>query len=361
MNQEMQNALLKNARKDLIAYPRIGIKQKTKNLVKIMIGRGNSIPKRDCISWPNGMLALAIEDVNAEDQTLDVFLSKWSSDGSQVRSIEDAVSGLAFFKKAFAGNDSREYQKASRMIYDYLMAAPKDEEGSFLYNPKQNNKYVLVDMIGMVCPFLSLWGREMSCDEAYEIAEKQILNFVKYGMDDETLLPYHGYEICTDSKLGIIGWGRAVGWLLMGEAGYLLYAPKERPNYAIIEEQFKITVDTIRKYQNKSDLYEWKIDIFPKTIDTSASAMILESIATWLLRKYEDNSMNDAEVIAKYLDMLSKGFEELTGYIKDGKVYGAQAECLGLGLHPDKFGSYPWSVGPTLSLMMKLKKLGVIK
>lgn len=354
MNQEILEPLIRNARKELIEYPRVGVKKSIKNALKVVLGRGNSIPKRDFISWPNGLLALAIEDNDIEDEVLDRYADQWISKGSLIRSVEDAVSGLAFLVKG-----EGKFEDAARKIYEYLLSAPKDQEGSFLYNPNQNNEYIFVDMIGMVCPFLTLWGKKYSSDEAYDIAETQIINFVKYGMDDEMLLPFHGYELCTDSKLGIVGWGRAVGWLLMGEAGYLAYAPKDRPNYDVIENQFKITLDTIRKYQNGSDLYEWKIDIFPKKIDTAASAMILNSIATWIERKRLEKC--DEIEFSQYFEMLEKGSVELFTYIKKGKVYGAQAECLGLGLHPDKFGAYPWSLGPTISLLSKCYSVGVIK
>lgn len=345
MNQEILESLLERARKDLISYPKTGIKRKAKNIAKTMIGKGKDIPERDYISWPNGLLALAIEDCDPGDAAIDSFFNQWVENGSKIRSVEDAVSGLAFLRK-----DGDKYEEAAKKMYEYLVAAPQDELGSFLYNSKQDNKYVLVDMIGMVCPFLSLYGRKYSCNEAFEIAETQILNFVKHGMDDETLLPYHGYEISSDSKLGIVGWGRAVGWLMMGEAGYLACAPKNRANYGIIENQFKITIDTICKYQNKSDLFEWKLDIFSKEIDTSASAMILDSVATYLIAKTQEDSG-----FSRYKELVVKGASALEKYIKNGAVYGAQAECLGLGMHPDKYGAYPWSLGPTLSLIKKLK------
>ena len=45
-----------------------------------------------------------------------------------------------------------------------------------------------------------------------ELAVSQIANFLAYGIDTTTELPYHGYEVETGMKYGIIGWGRAVGF-----------------------------------------------------------------------------------------------------------------------------------------------------
>ena len=47
----------------------------------------------------------------------------------------------------------------------------------------------------------------------------------------------------------------------------------------------------------------------------------------------------------------------LNDNIKDGKVYNCSAECMGLGLYPQIYNSYAWSVGPTLSCLKTLELL----
>ena len=373
MEQKILESLVNTATEDMIEYPHISIKQKAKNLAKICLGRGNEIPKIDLIGWKNAIMALAVEDydeyVNGKasltnsmsaantgadsvyNKQLMLFLERWENAGCPIKSVEDAISGTVFLRKA----DDERFKSAADRIFEYLINAPKDEAGSLLYNPAKPDKNIFADMLGMVCPFLALYGAKYSDERALKTAEVQILNFVKYGIDDETLLPYHAYEIASDSKLGVVGWGRAVGWLLMGEAGYLAYAPCNRDAYEIIKSQFKITIDIVSKYQNESGLFEWKLDDNNEPTDTSATAMILDSLATALdvLKSDFQNGEDDRQQMNKYFEMLNKGVAGIEKFIQNGKVYGAQAECLGLGLHPNVYGAYPWSLGPTISVLSK--------
>ena len=57
--------------------------------------------------------------------------------------------------------------------------------------------------------------------EAAALARRQIGSFLNYGMDYLSSLPYHGYDRQSGVKYGIIGWGRATGWLLMGMSGII--------------------------------------------------------------------------------------------------------------------------------------------
>ena len=63
------------------------------------------------------------------------------------------------------------------------------------------------------------YGEIFDKQEYRELAVLQIVNFLSYGMDGKTGLPYHGYDMTDSCKYGIIGWGRAVGWLLRGMMG----------------------------------------------------------------------------------------------------------------------------------------------
>lgn len=47
------------------------------------------------------------------------------------------------------------------------------------------------------------------------------------GMDELSGFPYHGFNSDTGMKYGIIGWGRAVGWLTSGMSESLAYLPEK--------------------------------------------------------------------------------------------------------------------------------------
>lgn len=109
-------------------------------------------------------------------------------------------------------------REAVEKLAAYGMNYPVDEMGSFPYRAAQKNGYIFVDLIGLMCPFLYRYGVVYDRADVMELAVKQIVNFAAYGMDGVTGLPYHGYVADAACKYGIIGWGRAVGWLLRGMA-----------------------------------------------------------------------------------------------------------------------------------------------
>ena len=55
------------------------------------------------------------------------------------------------------------------------------------------------------------------------------------------------------------------------------------------------------------------------------------------------------------LDTLQKEINSSTwNYIENGRVNNTLAECLGFGMHPQTYGSYPWGQGVTLSMLSKI-------
>ena len=97
--------------------------------------------------------------------------------------------------------------------------------------------------------------------------------------------------------------------------------------------------------QRKDGLWGWNIAEKDSQDDTSASAMILYSLSQYPMDKGNAGINGTSEV-------LQRGMHGLEKYITtDGKVMQCQAECGGFGIYPERFGSYPWSVGMTLAFM----------
>lgn len=58
-------------------------------------------------------------------------------------------------------------------------------------------------------------------------------------MDAASGLPYHGFDSDTGVKYGIIGWGRAVGWLMSGISESLAYLPEKTPQFSFLRDHFQ--------------------------------------------------------------------------------------------------------------------------
>ena len=378
ISNDVFRQLLGEAQYEIIYYPERTIKAKVKNILKKLLKRSYYV--KNPINWPNGLLAVGVMDlfesgmISKEDSDIVLLLAtKWMDNGFKIRRVDDSVAGLAFVKKDIF---------AAKNLYEYLRTAPTDKDGSLLYNPGHNNNHVLADMIGQACPYLVMYGVTQNCPEAISLAARQITNYIKHGMDTRSGLPYHGYDLSVGYKIGILGWGRAVGWILMGEAYFLKYVDRAHPAYAEIEAAFISLVDKTLKFQHRDGLFCWQIQGVDGHIDTSATAMICNAIAmvakdendvkTYAPYGVEGDGRSGADGFGKVgnvgykyrilgdecVEAASRGLEGILNNVRDGKIYGGLAECIAPGLHPQTYGAYPWVLGPALSLIARVGEIG---
>ena len=342
--------MLKEAEYELLHYPKRTIGGRIKRTIRIMTGR--KVEPIDKVNWPNGLLAKGLADYymqhkNSEEarEILDClkrYYDRWINKQCKLYFLDDAVSGMALIDLHQITGDEK-YKQAADEIARFLFQHETDRAGSFLYRPKQKNGYIFADMIGMVCPFLCKYGSTYGDVNAINLAVTQIQNFVEFGMDSKTNLPYHGYQCENGIKYGIIGWGRAVGWLLMGMSETLAYIEETRPGYEIIKQAYRRIVDKVEAYQRENGLYSWQLEAKEGPVDTSATAMILYAIA---------RSLDTKVLIGIHKSRMVRGREALFQMVKDGKISECLAECQGFSMYPQIYGAYPWSLGPALSLFV---------
>lgn len=159
-------------------------------------------------------------------------------------------------------------------LASYAQEHPKDGAGSFFYRPAGGEPFVFVDGIGLACPFLYQYGEAFDRQEYRELAIRQIANFLSYGMDGTTGLPYHGYDTEDGCKYGIIGWGRAVGWLLRGMVGCMVSEyGRERLAASCVG-----LMDVALTYQRQDGYFSWQLQAAEGPADTSATGMICAAL-----------------------------------------------------------------------------------
>lgn len=340
--------MVKEAEYDLLHYPKRTAGYRIKRSLKRLIGK--RVEPVDKINWPNGLLAKGLMDYYMQNKNteearviidcLKKYYGKWIKKHHKLYYVDDIVSGMALIDLHQVTGEEK-YKDAASAMVQFLYHHERDAAGSFLYRPQQENQYVFADMIGMVCPFLCKYGNVYDDKNAINQAVVQIRNFIEYGMDEKTGLPYHGYHYESGVKYGIIGWGRAAGWLMLGMSESLAYMGEERPEYEIIKQAYRRIVDKVEAYQLEGGLYSWQLGAKEGPVDTSATGMILYSIA----RSLETNVL-----IGIHKSRMIRGRDALRASVKDGRIYGALAECQGFCMYPQIYGAYPWSLGPALSL-----------
>lgn len=313
----------------------------------------------DLVFWPTGLLAAGLWKCRQEtddslrhkvDLSLAAYFARWEKRRNPIFCLDDLLAGEAFLaayeeygtnkveNNIIGGKNEDGYRKAIDKLAEYALTYPTDEMGSFPYRDGQKNGHVYVDSIGLVCPFLYEYGRYFQKNECMELAVRQIVNFLAYGMDGSTGLPYHGYAVQTTRKYGIIGWGRAVGWLLRGMAGCMA------TEYGMerLREAYISLTDTVLTYQRKDGYFPWQLQAVDGPADTSATGMICAAVKKGM----ELGVLTDS----KYGQALQTGRSAIEKSIKGGRIYDCSGECEGFGRYPQLYGAYPWALGPALML-----------
>lgn len=318
----------------------------SKRMVKAIL-TGQPV-RRDVIFWPNGLLALGIADYadigrnnnyqgscscpDREEALLVLtnFFQAWMRKGSRVVRIDDCVAGSVLLRLYKELGDKR-YLDAALKIYDFLNAQDKDATGAINY---RKGDPVFADGIGQAAFFLHDVATTINDDEALLLGERQLGLFIDNAVNLDSGLCYHAYmtsEGVSAEMLGLLGWGRALGWLMMGMCKYDSFK----------EETQKLFRRTCR-FLNKDGLFSWQVNAPEGPSDTSATAMIVYSALAVGL----SGDPNTAKVISGLVASVAE----------DGRLQGAQAECRGAGMYPQSFGYYKFGQGIGLSALALAKK-----
>ena len=362
-------------------------KQRVKGMVKTLLGRGRA-SDRDPLFWPAGFLLLGLtESEMPEARTAaSQYYRQWCTRRIPVRYADDALAGYAALKLYEETGDESARETAAA-VYRFLKDAPRDAAGSIIYHPSETNRCIYADGAGMTALFLAAYGRHDGRTATYAplpgadqpvgdtgmtvsaFAALQLDNYRKYGMDERSGLPYHGYllreaagEAPADGfrseKKGIIGWGRAVGFLLMG-GREVAAGRKEEACESLEQDGYAECAagarDLARRLSSAAlsvmkpeGLFSWQLSAPEGHVDTSATAMI-----GWALsgcRELLSGSAAAGEV-QKSISGIAEG---LSAYVNDGKMTESLAECVDFGEHPQRYGAYPWGQGAALAFLTSL-------
>lgn len=342
--QNQIECLIHTAEIQLFSYPCMNPADKMKYYIKRMIRRKN-VPVINHYGWPNALLANALAEAEKKDliasDVLEKYYAAWNKSGLRMQSIDNAMNGYALLS-LYEKNPKPEYKQILDRIYLFISNYPLNINGSFPYNKKQLQD-VYVDGIGTVVPFLCRYGKVFHRNAAIDMGIRQIDNFMQYGMDKKSGLPYQGFDAVTEIKYGIIGWGRSVGWLMLGIVDSLEYI-ENQDNYDRLAVYLKELIVTVVEYQLENGYFTWQLQAMEGPVDTSATAMIGYAVQKAVRIGVSDKA---------YLKYVDKAIEAIIHSTKENNVFDCSGECIGFGQYPQwNYGAYPWSLGPTLLLLL---------
>ena len=383
-------------------------KQALKDIVKKTMGR--SVRSKDPFFWPAGMLMLGLVETLETDidesfhkeiyRAIDSHIRYWEERyGGRISYVDDALVGYSMVRLYQKTYDDR-YLKIADEINRFLMEAPTDFAGSVLYNPGRNSRNIFADGIGQITLFMSsyvrlkmenndkLYGNNSKTDIDYynesnvinEIGKiyTQLMNYNSFGCDRRSYLPYHGYRLSKSESLlkkypgnasvdardrideiisekqGILCWGRAFGWLIMGmtEAALLekylksiQRSSRDWSSFHTIPGFLEISKMAL-EYQRPDGGWSWQLQAVDAHIDMSATGMIAYSIA-----KGFRNGLFEGEDIEKVSNALKRAYDCILAHSDDGKVGDALSSCDDFAVHYQTYGNYPWGQGACLAAL----------
>lgn len=204
--------------------------------------------------------------------------------------------------------------------------------------------HICVDSIGMICPFLARYSVMFNDPMAMEYACRQIDDFCRYGIEEKTGLPYHGYDSANGNvPIGLFGWGRGAGWFAMGLIDTLLLLPCDSKKFLGYSSVVVKLYQTLMIVECPDGGWSSLLTDNGRTRDGSASAML----GYFIMRGVEGGIIEESsgiELVRRSIKALIKNT------LKNGEINYVQGDCLALDRMSSCYKPNAYGQGMAVSL-----------
>ena len=373
MERRQLGGLVSAAGKQILTWPEISRKSRAKEAAKSLV-RGEKPVPADRYSWPNALLGeglLAVWEREGDSEAfraVETYLRRWKKAGFPIRYVDNLMNGQLALRIAgtSAQNEDSKTAGAARTVLEpdqallcseaasacasWIRSAPKTGQGILAYR-RRHPDWIFADALGMVCPFACRYGAQHQEEGLLSLGVRQLTEFWEKGMDKDTGLPYHGYDEKSGTKYGIIGWGRACGWMLKGFSESLPWI-RERDKRSrisdgdLLTEAFRQLTDAVLDWQRPDGGFSWQLQALDGPRDNSADGMIGTALAVGLSEGlYEEKQAGRVQEALKALA------PSLRRKAAQAAVDGCLGECRGFSEYPQIYGAYPWGTGTVLRFL----------
>ncbi|WP_234110739.1 glycoside hydrolase family 88 protein [Chryseobacterium sp. R2A-55] len=345
--QSWSEKVLKVAGKWLKSTPTIKLTDHSRLIILDMV-KGNY--KRSTIqSWQEAALVLGLYeyvsktgDAAVRNAIQNFFDSKINQTGWKVKPTESdhAILGYALLHADFI--DHSKYKTALDETYQMILSL-KGEDGTVAYK-NHNRDYRFVDTIGFICPFLVNYGLLFNIPEAVDLAVSQITEYQKYGMMNEENIPCHTYNVHTKIPTGLFGWGRGIGWFVIGLIDSWNILPNDHPQKKTLEEIIVKTAKSVLRFQRGNGGFNWLVFVKESRIDSSTVA----TLCWFFTLAYQIPEISEACLLAK-----EKGLDYLQSVTRrNGAVDFSQGDTKAIGVYSHSFDILPFTQGFVLRTIL---------
>ncbi len=243
--------------------------------------------------------------------------------------------------------DKQKVKPAMRQVAEMLTDLA-DKYGTVPYNLSVPN-IRFVDTIGMICPFLFMYGQVYSSEREITTARRQIEEYVRYGIHLEFNLPVHCFDTGTGAPLGIYGWGRGCGWWAIGLMdSYLSFYDFTRLKSCACDSEYndEDTISDIQVYlldqmtglartlvvfQMENGAWDRQL-VLKENGESSATAMLAWFMANMYLITNNEQYKKSADMARSFLARCTR---------RNGTVDYAQGDTKGIGFYSAKLDAMP--------------------
>ena len=218
-------------------------------------------------------------------------------------------------------------------------------EGMISYTGQRENPDMYVDTIGLSCPFLVRYARVYKQRAFETIAFRQISVYRQYGTLYETALPNHAFNLNNKLPLGVFGWGRGIGWYVIG----LMDSYEEMENEEYRSHLREWILEAAEKYKHfqRQDGGFGAIVQSEHTYDSSATAVL-----AWFYAKCGKLFLCD-----EYLHISEKCLDKLLHCTRiSGAIDWCQGDTKGIGVFSQTYDIMPFAQGMTLRAIYTLNQ-----
>lgn len=339
--QDWQHKVLKTSAKWLRNIPTVKLTDQNR-LIFIDMLRGNY--KRTTIqSWQEAALVLGLSQYVAKtgDQTsrrqIESFISEkmtcslnWKTKPAET---DHALLAYAFLQTDFI--DHQKYKPAFDETYQMILSL-KGEDGTVAYK-NHIKDFRFIDTIGFICPFLVTYGSKFEIPDAIDLAITQINEYQKWGMMPKRNIPCHTYHLGTKIPTGLFGWGRGIGWWVIGLIDSWSALPENHKSKSELKALIIKTAESVLPFQNKNGSFSWLLFDSKSRSDSSATA----TLAWFFTLAAELPELELACTSAK--DKCLKYLQSVTR--RDGTIDFSQGDTKGIGIYSVNFDRLPFTQG----------------
>ena len=347
--KDWENKVLTTSIKWLKNTPTIKLTDHSR-LIFLDLLRGNY--KRSAIqSWQEAALLLGLSEDFKKNKnekilkTIQDFLDSKldESGGWKVKPAETDQGILAYALINLEFLELQKYRKAFDETYQMILSL-KGEDGTVAYK-NHNKDYRFVDTIGFICPFLTTYGMHFNIPEAVELAVKQITEYQRFAVMPELNIPCHTYQIHNKIPTGLFGWGRGLGWFVIGLADTWKILPDSSPDKKYLESIIIKTANSVTEFQNENGGFNWLLFDNKARKDSSVAATL-----AWFFTV--------ASEIPEISQKCIVGKQKCLQYLKsvtrrNGAIDFSQGDTKAIGIYSQTFDILPFTQGFCLRTLMK--------